>query len=30
MRIAIGADHGGYRLKQQITEFLIAQGHQVQ
>nr|HID13355.1 ribose 5-phosphate isomerase B [Anaerolineae bacterium] len=28
--MAIGADHGGYRLKQQITEFLIAQGHQVQ
>ena len=30
MRIAIGADHGGYELKQYIAEFLIAQGHQVQ
>ncbi len=30
MRIAIGADHGGYELKQQIAEFLLAQGHQVQ
>ncbi len=30
MRIAIGADHGGYELKQQIAEFLVAQGHQVQ
>jgi len=30
MRIAIGADQGGYELKQSIVEFLIAQGHQVQ
>ena len=30
MRIAIGADHAGYELKQHIAEFLIAQGHQVQ
>jgi len=30
MRIAIGADQGGYELKQPIVEFLIAQGHQVQ
>ena len=30
MRIAIGADHGGYELKQQIAESLLAQGHQVQ
>jgi ribose 5-phosphate isomerase B len=30
MRIAVGADHGGYELKQQIAEYLIAQGHQVQ
>jgi len=30
MHIAIGADHGGYELKQQIAEFLTAQGHQVQ
>ncbi|MBE9507756.1 MAG: ribose 5-phosphate isomerase B [Chloroflexi bacterium] len=29
MHIAIGADHGGYELKQRIAEFLIAQGHQV-
>jgi len=29
MRVAIGADHGGYELKQHIAEFLIAQGHQV-
>ena len=30
MRIAVGADHGGYELKQRIAEYLIAQGHQVQ
>jgi len=30
MRIAIGADHAGYELKQHIAESLIAQGHQVQ
>ncbi len=30
MDIAIGADHGGYELKQRIARFLIAQGHQVQ
>lgn len=30
MRIAVGADHGGYALKQEIAEYLIAQGHQVQ
>lgn len=30
MRIAVGADQGGYELKQRIAEFLIAQGHQVQ
>ena len=30
MRIAIGADHAGYELKQYIVESLIAQGHQVQ
>ena len=29
MRIAIGSDHGGYEMKQQIAEFLIAQGHHV-
>ena len=28
MRIAIGADHGGYELKQHIAEFLIAQGYE--
>ncbi len=30
MRIAIGADHGGYELKQHIVEYLVAQGRQVQ
>jgi len=30
MRIAVGADHGGFALKQEIAEYLIAQGHQVQ
>ncbi|MEA3342040.1 MAG: ribose 5-phosphate isomerase B [Chloroflexota bacterium] len=30
MRIAIGADHGGYELKKNIVEHLIAQGYQVQ
>jgi len=30
MPIAIGADQGGYELKQSIVEFLIAQGYQVQ
>jgi len=30
MHIAIGADHGGYELKQQIIETLVAQGHKVQ
>ena len=29
MRIAIGADHGGYELKEQIKEFLIQEGHDV-
>lgn len=29
MRIAIGADQGGFELKQQIAEFLGAQGHEV-
>ena len=29
MRVAIGADQGGYELKQQIAEFLIAQGYVV-
>jgi len=29
MRIAVGADHGGYILKQHIVEFLSARGHQV-
>jgi len=30
MKIAIGADHGGYRLKACIIEHLREQGHQVQ
>ncbi len=29
MRIAIGADHGGYELKNRITEFLKEEGHEV-
>jgi ribose 5-phosphate isomerase B len=29
MRIAIGADQGGYELKRPIAEFLIAEGHEV-
>ena len=29
MRIALGADHGGYRLKVQIVEFLKNLGHEV-
>lgn len=29
MKIAIGADHGGYRLKEEVKEFLINQGHEV-
>lgn len=29
MQIAIGADQGGYELKQKIVEFLVAEGHEV-
>ncbi|MCQ3804280.1 MAG: ribose 5-phosphate isomerase B [bacterium] len=29
MRVAIGADHAGFPLKQQLTEFLTSQGHTV-
>jgi len=29
MRIAIGADHGGYRLKQHLVGYLSAQQHEV-
>ena len=29
MRVAIGADHAGFPLKQQLTEFLASQGHTV-
>ena len=29
MRVAIGADQGGYELKQRVAEFLIAQGYAV-
>lgn len=29
MRIAVGADHNGYRLKQAVKEHLIALGHDV-
>lgn len=28
-RIAIGADHGGYELKQQLIEYLASRGHEV-
>lgn len=30
MRLAIGADHGGFRLKTQLIDFVRAIGHQVQ
>jgi len=30
MRIAIGADHGGYELKQQLVDLLSAQGYSVE
>src|SRR3954470_11156992 len=30
MRIAIGADHAGYELKQKIKEYLLKQGHDLQ
>ena len=30
MRIAIGADHGGYALKQELKDFLSSHGHQVE
>ena len=30
MRIAIGADHGGYALKQELTDFLSSLGHRVE
>ena len=29
MRIAIGADHAGFRLKQHVVEFLLTLGHDV-
>ncbi len=29
MRVAIGADHGGFELKQRLMEHLMQQGHQV-
>ena len=29
MKIAIGADHGGYRLKEDLGAFLSAKGHEV-
>ena len=29
MRVGIGADHGGYEMKQQLTSLLTAEGHQV-
>ncbi len=29
MKIALGADHGGYNLKSEISEFLTADGHKI-
>ena len=29
MRVAIGADHAGFPLKQQLTSFLTSEGHTV-
>jgi RpiB/LacA/LacB family sugar-phosphate isomerase len=29
MRLVLGSDHAGFELKQELVEFLIAQGHQV-
>ncbi|MCW5200183.1 RpiB/LacA/LacB family sugar-phosphate isomerase, partial [Desulfobulbus sp. F1] len=30
MNIAVGSDHGGFELKQQIMEFLSKAGHEVE
>jgi len=30
MKIAVGSDHGGFELKQQIVEFLSKAGHEVE
>lgn len=29
MRVALGADHAGYALKQHLVEFLLSEGHEV-
>jgi len=29
MKIAIGADHGGFRLKEEVKEYLLKEGHEV-
>lgn len=29
MKIAIGSDHGGYKLKEAVKKYLLAQGHKV-
>jgi len=29
MRIVIGADHGGFQLKEEIVEYLVSKGHSV-
>ncbi|RLB58866.1 MAG: ribose 5-phosphate isomerase B [Deltaproteobacteria bacterium] len=29
MKVYLGADHGGYQLKEQLKQFLLAEGHQV-
>lgn len=30
MKIAIGADHGGYRLKDEIVPFILSLGHEIE
>jgi ribose 5-phosphate isomerase B len=30
MKIAVGADHGGFELKEQVKQFLLDQGHEVE
>ncbi len=29
MKVAVGSDHGGFILKQEILQFLVAEGHEV-
>jgi ribose 5-phosphate isomerase B len=30
MKVAIGADHGGFRLKEELKEFIVSLGHEVE